>query len=248
MKEPAFLLQRGQVMTSEKIACSLSDIPILYCSFEEIKNLDPKLSITRFIPVGSVEFTERYANHVGIKLPSNISYFPPTIDFAKRNIRVGKFKDTSFGEFVKPFEKIKFFTGSIKEHLDCDIDPEEDVWISEPVTFESEFRFYIQSYANKWEVLGWSRYDPLDVVNPNPDHKLVGELAEQIYKDLGPNAYTIDIGWRPDLREYDIIELNDAWALGLYEGNDQQSKPPTKQQYADMLYSRWLQIVFCNLV
>ena len=63
-----------------------------------------------------------------------------------------------------------------------------------------------------------------------------------------PGAYKVDIGGRCDLGRYCLVELNDAWALGLYENNDPQSNPPTRQQYADMLVSRWRQIVFCSLL
>jgi len=234
-------------MTSEKLACTLSDFPTTHCSYDDIHNLEPGSSFPKFIPVGSVEFTTKYADHVGLKLPVNISYFPPTMDFVKRGIRKGRFRDALPHEFVKPYEKIKFFTGDIKNNVENEVDPDEEVWISEPVPFESEFRFYIQSFANKYEILGWDRYDCLTVINPDPDVGLVNSLAREIHHNLGPNAYSIDIGWRPDIREYDIVELNDAWALGFYNCQEPQSNPPTRKQYAQMLYTRWLQIVFCSL-
>lgn len=251
MKNPTFLLQRGAIMTTEKAACSLSSYPISYCSYDEIEKLDPKDSLTKFIPVGSVEFTQRFTDHVGIFLPPNLSYYGPVMGYAKRVIRKGSYRDAKLGEFVKPCEKIKSFTGGLKEKLEKEgvvIKDDEKVWISEAVPFESEFRFYVQSYANGWEILGWSRYDDLDVKNPDPDLSLVDKLAGQIHRDIGPNAYSIDIGWRPDLDQYDIVEMNDAWALGFYNNSDPQSKPPTKQQYANMLYSRWVQLVFCSIV
>lgn len=238
-------------MTTEKVACSLSDFPITYCFYNNIKVLDPRKSLTKYIPVGSVEFTQSFANHVGITLPPNLSYYGPVADRLKRNVRQGKYRDAAPNEFVKPFEKIKFFTGGVKCELEAEgltLEDNEDVWISETVPFESEYRFYIQNYADRWEVLGWSRYDCLDVKNPDPDVCMVDKLAEQIHRDIGPNAYSIDIGWRPDLKQYDIVEMNDAWALGFYNNLDHQSKPPTKKQYANMLYSRWSQLVFCSLV
>lgn len=252
MREPTFLLQKGDAMATEKVACSLSNFPFIYLTYDKIEDL-PKDSIYKFIPVGSVEFTQKYADHVGITLPANLSYYPYSIDekILKRKIKKGKLKDASSGEFVKPFEKIKLFTGGIKDKVLTEypsIDEEEDVWISEPVPFESEFRFYVQSYVSGWDILGWTRYDPLRSTNPDPDIKLVERVAEVVHKDLGPNAYSIDIGWRPDIQEYDVVEMNDAWALGLYRHSDFQSKPPGNQQYANMLYSRWFQIVFCNIV
>lgn len=251
MKDPTFLLQKGAVMSGEKIACSCSNFPIQYCSYEGIDALNPKESLTKFIPVGSVEFTQKYADRVGIVLPPNLSYYGPVLDFAKREIKKGLYKDALPWQFVKPYEKIKSFTGGLKGDIESEgivVEEDEMVWISQAVPFESEFRFYVHNYANKWEILGWSRYDDLEVENPKPDLDLVSKLAGYIYRDIGPNAYSIDIGWRPDLEQYDVIEMNDAWALGFYNNNDPQSKPPTKQQYANMLYSRWVQLVFCSLL
>jgi hypothetical protein len=250
MKNPVFLLQKGDVMMTEKFACSVSDYPICYCSYEDLSDLDSKTSLTKYVPVGSVEFTQKYAERVGITLPPNLSYYGPILDFAKREIKKGLYKDAFPWQFVKPYKKIKSFTGGLKGDIESEgvvVGDDEMVWISQTVPFESEFRFYVQSYANRWEILGWSRYDDLDKINPDPDVEMVKRLAEQVYTEIGPNAYSIDIGWRPDLEQYDVVEMNDAWALGFYNNNDPQSKPPTKGQYANMLYSRWVQLVFCSL-
>lgn len=252
MIEPTFLLQRGDVMATEKLACCFSDFPHIYCSFDEVLNLCPKESFTRLIPVGSVEFTLKYANHVGISLPTNLSYMHPALQYVDREVRVGKYKEALPNEFVKPYEKIKSFTGGIKQDLEREgviIDDKEEVWISNPVIFESEYRFYIQDTVTNCSILGWNRYDLLEnVVNPSPDILMVGEIAKEIHNQIGPNAYSIDIGWRPDLGKYSLVEINDAWALGFYNHlSEKYSNPPSNQQYANMLYYRWLQIVFCNL-
>jgi len=246
MINPKFLLQTGPVLLTEKHACITSDIPHVWCSYNLIENLDINEHRLHSIPVGSVEFVKKYCDHVGLQLPKeSISYLPGTTDeFIKRSVRKGVFGDAKEDEFVKPVA-IKSFTGDIKKNLS--VDPLEPVWISEAVSFESEFRFYVQTSLDV-EVVGWSRYDDLKVTNPDPDLFFVHTIANKVNKDLGPNAFSVDIGWRPDLQCYDLVELNDAWSLGFYNNNDPQSSPPSPKNYTHMLISRWWQLLFCNTI
>jgi hypothetical protein len=260
MRDPVFLLQAGEVLTLEKAACCFSCYPIQYCKFGDIAKLNPEQSKLKFVPVGSVEFTKEYANHIGIGLPSGIWSFGSAIhlfmaeqkkDYVGRDIRIGKLKDAEPNEFVKPTET-KLFTGCVKSEVDPEIDSDTEVLISNFVPFESEYRFYIQDYVNGPKVCGWARYDDGDYNNPSPEEgglDLVEKLAQEIHNQFGPNAYSIDIGWRPDLDRFSVVEVNDAWALGLYQPSlDYQSNPPSRQEYADMLISRWTQILFCALM
>lgn len=254
MKDPIFLLQSGGPLTTEKIACSFSCYPVQYSSIEGLHKLDPELSRLKHVPVGSVEFSKAFANHVNLTLPSDFSYGIVEGDldkFLHRELRKGIYSEASLTDFVKPLD-IKTFTGNVKGHLEREsqesIAPETPVWITPSVPFGAEFRFYIQSLVNKSLILGWSRYDESNMDCPEPDLKLVDEVVEYLRQIGEPTAYTVDIGWRPDLNRYCVVELNDAWSLGFYENNDPQSNPPTRQQYADMLVSRWTQIVFCGLL
>lgn len=246
-------------MALEKAACSFSAYPVQYCNFENIDKLDPETSKLKFVPVGSVEFTKAYSEHVGIDLPCKDSSLGSAViglatsenkDYFKRRIKRGKLGDASADEFVKPVG-VKLFTGAVKSQL-RPMSPDTAVWISDYVKFESEYRFYIQDFVNGPEVVGWSRYDDGNFNNPSVEHggfDLVESLAQDLHNNLPANAYSIDIGWRPDLNEFSVVEVNDAWALGLYQPTmDCNSNPPTRQQYADMLVSRWAQILFCNLV
>ena len=247
-RDITLLLQSGKVMAQEKTACAFSNYAIRYCKYEDIGTLNPKEAFLRYVPVGSVEFTRWYCYHVGIELPSlDFTLSGGLNKHCNREIRKGLFGEAKENDFVKPLH-IKLFTGNIKSELDWYVPDDTEVYISQAVPFESEFRFYIQDYANKFDVVGWARYDELGVTNPEPDFTLVEDIAGEIHRNLGPSAYSIDIGWRPDLGCYSLVEINDAWSLGLYENSDPQSNPPTRQQYADMLVSRWTQIQFCNLV
>jgi hypothetical protein len=254
MKNPTFLLQAGGPLPTEKIACSFSCYPIRYCSLEELTKLDPQEAKTRYIPVGSVEFVKAYSDHVGIRLPDDFSYGICDGDldkFLMRTIRRGTYGEATLTDFVKPIE-IKLFTGGVKSSLESEelgfILNDTPVWVTEAVPFGAEFRFYVQDFIGGGKVQGWSRYDDSNMQCPEPDFGLVEAIMKELEDGGAPGAYTIDIGWRCDLGRYCLVELNDAWALGLYENNDPQSNPPTRQQYADMLVSRWRQIVFCSLL
>lgn len=246
MIDPNFLLQAGPVLSTEKYACRNSGYSFSYCPFDAIKDLSVEKNRLHSIPVGSVEFVKEYCNRVRIRLPSeSLTYFDEIQPFIKRTIRKGTFKEAKDNEFVKPVS-VKTFTGDIKRNVKGVLE-DTPVWVSEQVSFESEFRFYISTDTVKSRITGWSRYDDLECTNPDPDPKFVLSIAEEVSKNIGPNAFSIDIGWRPDLKCYDVVELNDAWSLGLYNNTDPQSCPPSAKDYAEMLISRWTQILFCNL-
>jgi hypothetical protein len=248
MKDPIFLLQKGDVMPIEKLACSFSRYPVRIASYDQLSSMSLGESKFNFVPVGSVEFTREYAKCANLELPAALDYPETVIPFFERTLQEVTFERASRDKFIKPSRKVKAFSANIKSQITQDIDPEEPVWESEVVPFGSEFRFYIQDTVTRPYILGWARYDDLSVVNPEPDFDLVEKVADIYHKDLGPGAYSIDIGWRPDLQRYSLVEVNDAWALGYYENQDPQSNPPSRQQYADMLVSRWTQIIFCNIV
>jgi len=243
-----FLLQSGNFSGSEKIACVLSPYQTLSLPLESLPNLDVNKYKCSTTPVGTVEFVREYCRVFGLELPEPLG-FPDFVEpYLNRNIRQGVLAEASEEEFVKPRDTVKLFTGSLKKDLAKSIDPSTRVWISEPTKFESEFRFYIQDTIQEPKVLGWSRYDDLEVTNPDPDFEMIARIANAFHQELGPNAYSIDIGWRPDIQKYSLIELNDAWSLGFYNNTDSQSNPPTSLEYSEMLVSRWYQILFCNLV
>jgi hypothetical protein len=248
MKTPKFVLQTGQVLSTEKHACRSTSYPHLMCSIDNIPSLWAEDDFF-YVPVGSVEFTKKFCEHFNLLLPQeSISYTEEIEHLLKRPVRRTTFGEAKDGEFVKP-TGVKNFTGGLKLFLNADlaIPPSTPVWASPFFPFESEFRFYVQNLYPVAKVVGWARYDDLEVTNPDPDVALITEAMKCLQTD-GPGAYTIDIGWRADLGEYDIVELNDAWALGLYKNSDQQSSPVSYEDYAEMLIMRWGQILFCNMV
>jgi hypothetical protein len=196
------------------------------------------------IPFGSVEFVQKYCYLAGIRLPNNFSYgtFAGQLDeFLMRNVRRGYIMNAMDHEFVKPV-KLKLFTGDIKANLNQEDIPSQNlhVWISDPVKFTAEYRFYI--YAS--EIIGWCRYDAHDEDYPSPDQELVKAIVEKIKHGIDvPIAYAIDIGYREDLGGYSLVEMNDFWSLGWYTFKDEESRPISGAEYARCVIARWKQIV-----
>jgi hypothetical protein len=239
-----YLLQSGNILATEKVACIRTDNKSTWTSYSNLFNAIGQLLLTEdildIIPVGSVEFYRAYAEIVGLTLPDDFSY--GSIDLSlmlphlKRKINKTTFALAKDCSFVKPVYT-KLFTGNLK----CNIVESDlldfEVWESEAVEFAAEFRFYI----HQDRVIGYSRYDSLDCECNEPDYSLVQEIIKS--QNSFPVAYSIDIGWRDDINEWCLIELNDAWALGFYNNRDLMSKPPTGSEYAMMLAERWRQIV-----
>lgn len=246
MSEFVLLLQSGGRSTAEKTACCFSRYKVRYLKAEQIKQLNQK-EIAKFVPVGTVEYIREYCNHMNIQLPESVYLLDDLSPFFKRNVREGLLKDANPDEFVKPSRRVKLFTGCLASEVPSEISPETPVTISDRVTFQSEYRFYIHDFVGGPRIYGWSRYDDKPYSNPPPDLSLVKALANVIHKALGPNAYSIDIGWVEEIQEYALVEINDAWALGFYENSDPNSRPPRRSDYVDMLVSRWRQILFCTL-
>ena len=113
------------------------------------------------------------------------------------------------------------------------LSPDTPVWVSEPVTWLSEFRYYVIDGA----VRGEGRYDDAPDDMPRPDYFTVGEMAAVMAKTPGaPAAFCLDVG---ALRsgETALIECNDAWAVGYYKGT------LSHRDYVEMLWRRWEQLV-----
>ena len=104
------------------------------------------------------------------------------------------------------------------------------VWLSEPVRFLSEWRYYIQD----GQIVGQGRYDPDGADDaPEPD----AEAARACLQALPcPHPWVLDLGVLQDGRTA-LVECNDAWAIGLY------ADAMTPAAYLDFLWQRWRLLV-----
>jgi hypothetical protein len=152
--------------------------------------------------------------------------------------------------FVKPFN-IKQFNGFvfdpnkiITDYSDHDVEQlnivlsmklEEFIWISDVVNFIYEYRYYIQN----GEIIGHARYDDLEEENvPEPNLQIVKSyinLLSCLYKWKN-KPYCLDFGVL-DSGETCMVELNEAWAIGLY-GDALNSK-----EYLNFLIAGWKYLV-----
>jgi hypothetical protein len=233
--EITYFLQRGDVLLKEKFAVKNLNLSSVFCAYDDIVDFFNKLSILNsipqnYIPVGSVEFINKYADNFGIDLPENISYPECLQKYLKRDLRKGIFLDANDYEFVKP-QSTKIFTGAIKKDLKENVVDCEPVWISEPMSFDAEFRYYVVD----GKIVGHSRYDDFEndlCADENVVRQMICDYTDQ------PVGYSIDVGINSDNGETVLIEVNDGWALGLYPWGNMSN-----ESYVDLITKRWKQII-----
>lgn len=247
---PALVL-RQNVSTAETRAvaqaCLLSDIPCRVAALDGLAGHAEALKAGA-LPVGSVEFVRAAMGFAGIAEPVNLSYpkaLRPMLGRELRRARAGTVLGTWF---VKPVTT-KAFTGFVFDTMrapeDYDAHDREqydafmalphdtEVWMSEPVRFRSEWRYYVCAR----EVLGSSRYDADGADDaPAPDEAFLHDAVRLMAASAGPAAYAIDLGVL-DSGETVLVEVNDAWALGLY------GRAVEPRRYLDLLATRWSELV-----
>lgn len=220
-----FITQTGDYLIKEKNALLICQGCCAKVSYENLSTFSSK----NYVPVGTVEYVEKYCRLNGIKLPDNISYPPALKKYLKRNIVKSTFEEAPDNYFVKP-QKTKLFTGGIKNQIPEKVDGSTPVWVSEPIDFIAEYRYYI----NRGKVVGHSRYDGNDDCDIEPSFEYVMQIVHDYINS--PIAYAIDIGITSD-RESMLIEVNDGWSLGLYPWGTM-----TDFAYVELITNRWKQI------
>lgn len=225
-----FLIQNVNTVECRSILsyCLLSDEPYKRSGIEDVGEYQD------CVPVGSVEFVEAYMGAHGISRPM-FSCYPAYVrekQFYKRDIVSGK-KIPQEGVFIKPMAT-KLFTGFVYPETDeenlnefLSLPDETDCWLSEPVKFVSEYRYYVQDFR----IIGWARYDDGPDEAPKPEAGFVFDAISRI----APATCAVDIGVLENGASA-IVEINDAWAIGLYG----QALRPTK--YAQFLKKGWERI------
>lgn len=250
MSKFSILRQNGTSHMEPRVATQYAmtaDVPIKAVRLESLGDHAEALRHGATLPIGSVEFVRKAMALAGVTEPENISYPEPLRPYLRREVRVRTAGSVLGHWFVKP-TTTKHFTGFVfdtlgnPDHLSdhdraqynvfLSLPPETAVWISEPVTWLSEFRYYVID----GEVRGDGRYDDAPDEMPTPDRFMVGEMAAAMAKVPGaPAAFSLDVGVL-DSGETALIECNDAWALGYYKGT------LSYRDYIMMLWQRWEQL------
>ena len=132
--------------------------------------------------------------------------------------------------FIKPKDKLKRFTGFVLETVEdlanCKgAGNQTKVWCSEPVVFIDEFRCYFKKGTKP--VIGCYR----ESFNESNRIKIQQFLSSLILGREFLDAFALDLGTL-STGEVTLVEMNDAFSLGLYKGC-----PPSF--YAKCLIERW---------
>ncbi len=224
-----------------------TDIPVLGASLEGIECYAARLARGACVPVGTVEFVRRAMGLAGIAEPGNLSYPSALRHYLHREVEQREAGSVLGRWFVKPVTT-KAFTGFVFDtlddpaHLSCHpraqhnaflaLEPRSRVWVSEPVSWVSEVRYYVLD----GEILGEGRYDDGADEAPLPDTAVVHEMASRFSASRwAPVAFALDVGVLESGLTA-LVEVNDAWALGFYSGTLAPS------QYVQLLMRRWQQL------
>lgn len=245
------LCQSDRVGREERIAhqvALLEDIPLRRARLAELGSFAAALTAGTVVPVGSVEFVRRAMVLAGIAEPENLSYPPALRPYLHRRVEQREVGSVLGKWFVKPV-LTKSFTGFVfdtldnPDHLSCHdrlqlsaflaLDPRTPVWVSEPVSWTSEVRYYVL----EGEIHGEGRYDDGPEDAPLADVAVVREMVSRYSASAGaPVAFAIDVGRLED-GSTALVEVNDMWAVGYYSGT------LSERAYVRMLHRRWAQLL-----
>lgn len=220
-----YLLQFGDYLRKEKSIVLKLGYPFENCAYENLNESIPGY----LVPIGTVEFTKRYAELNNIMLPTNITYPIELVSYLNRKIHSGTYESAPLDKFVKP-KHTKVFTGAIKNEITETVNNDTPVWISDIINFTSEYRIYVH---NK-KIVGYSRYDDGDNEDMEPDFNVINKMIEEYTSQ--PFGYSIDVGISDNKTV--LIEVNDGWALGYYPWGNM-----TEQKYIQLITDRWIEIV-----
>lgn len=215
------------------------------------------------LPVGSVAFVQCALDLLGLSARPAVSTYPEALrPYLHRRVCLVR-KDQALRQkgpfFVKP-DEVKAFTGFVCQdvsqlgtgqgvshelpRLKSYFQEQEAallaladsamVWLAEPVQWLREFRCYVQ----EGQVLGIACYQEAPDLGPLQRFELDWASVEAMvraYAPQAPVAYALDVGVLEN-GQTALVEVNDAWALGLYDS------VLSRECYFEMLQARWSQI------
>jgi len=149
--------------------------------------------------------------------------------------------DPTSDVFVKPSYEIKAFTGFCLQASDAynleeyaAVPENTPCWVVDRVRFVSELRYYVARPGTA----PYGRYDDGDDDAPLPDTAIVDEMADLLWQKLR-HPFAMDVGVL-STGETALIEMNDAWAIGLYKA------ALSPLDYYKFLRARW-DSVLCEI-
>lgn len=195
------------------------------------------------IIVGTVEACETWLENHEYNIPKPIDskiildkHFVK--EYYKRNIDIIPYEQLGkqrFPKFIKPYDKIKAFTGfvmkqgKIREVELYGYNHKGLFQVQDVIELESEYRVYI----HRNNVIGIGHYNGNVMVFPDTNRILEILDASPVDKV----SYTIDVGVTSS-GETVIVEFNDAWAIANYGLKE--------TKYFEFIKDRWLEITNTN--
>lgn len=174
---------------------------------------------------------EHLAAQVGLDLlrPPDDALIQLSPEFVRRRIsfcRAEEFRPLVRPAFVKPADQ-KLFPAGVYQPGEIIpglalLQPDDPILISEPVVFQREYRFFVQSGRVKTGSLYWL-HDHSPLVRCGSEGEGDGlwpearAFAQQVCQaaDFLPGSYVIDVG-QLDSGHWAVIEFNPTWASGIY--------------------------------
>lgn len=224
-----------------------NDIPVVTCTANTLRQHARVLN-EGALPVGSVEFVRAAMRLAHITEPANMSYPPQVREYLCRSVQTLQAGQVIGHVFVKPVQT-KLFTGFVfdtmkareqySEHdqeqydLFMSMSPAAQVYTSDPVEWRSEWRYYVA----KGCIIGQARYDQGEDDNaPVPNIEVVQSCVNDLALD---HPYALDFGVLSS-GETALVEVNDAWAIGLY------GTALPAHMYMSFLQERWSHLFSAN--
>lgn len=190
--------------------------------------------------VGSVEGSRLVLNSLGYSLPEP-NYYPTELSkFLGREVWTGTSANVVLNMaegnaiFAKPANKWKLFTGQLFDDTSGytiikDVANDEELWLSEPVDFVSEFRAYVAD----GELLKVCQYEGEE--DAEPDLGVINEAIALFAEDPNnPTTYAFDWGYTTQ-GSFLLVEMNHGFAIGCYSGI-------SDKDYYRFIKAGWLQL------
>ena len=215
-------------------------IPVEYSTEKLVARGFVKLLPTDLVS-GSIRFIKHALRAYGVKLDEvQVSDYPEVLQpYLRRDIRddltlrqAKELLDKGQRLFVKP-QDCKIFTGFVANDSGDPrfngVSGQRKVYVSEPVEFLTEWRFYVAD----------GRIGPKGNYAGDPDQTFsfstVTDILQKLY-DAGaaPAGFAADFGLLPDY-SIALVEINDGFSVGCYIDNP--------GPYWDMISARWQQLI-----
>lgn len=218
-------------------------LPILEAGIKQMERGRIALQADDLV-VGSVSFTKHAMRHLGIDLPDHTPYPPALAPWLHRAVRripqlgiVQKGLQEGGGPlFVKPADDWKRFTGFVAEYADdyrfAGVSRRLPVWVSEPVHFVSEWRAYVANHAVR--AIKFADHGGDGAVRPD-EGAIAQAVAALAAAGQAPAGYVVDFGVL-DTGQTALVELNDGFSFGAYDGLDAEI-------LFEVLDARWRELV-----